>query len=899
MKLLYHLFFLLFYITATGQQGAERISGAFPTDSIHLDHSKVLQTSFHLQNNTSHEVRIRVNFKSLNSTLQLSGPITRTVELAAGNQMYLPVSAIYHGNASHPIAIVATIEAGTTIQEKQLVVLPAQMRHVIMTIPRRNIPFTANDSLILFQVRISNSGTTDEDLHCIVRWPEKFQKNRSQRLQFHLKAATDTVLYLTYPITTRMRKLAPVSAVVSLYYNNDDYIRSEQVILASVRNQHRYQALDQLHPGGTIGLSTQYMSYNKELTYRMHINQQVALSDSATLSLDAHSEYWGRTGDFYLRNSTLTYADPKVGIRVGSLYQSGELSTYGRGVGGSYAFNDSLKIQAGWLDKSFSLTDPLNTSRGSSFWLHLSENKAQTIASTFYFDTDRLSGANKYILYHTHTVANKKNLNVNYSQGLSMLSAPGTDAQPGILASLNSYYTVGKFSWSGTHQVGSPHYAGMRRGMMLFQQKLTYRIQNHLLDLSYNYYRHRPKSVNALEFFGITTQNQQLFLSYRIQAPRATYHLGGYYQFDSQDFISFKRTQQMEAARFQAQAHYRFFDDRVTLGAVTAAGRLLDRAGTEPFTFRSELLLQYGGVRLSAHYQYNYHNIYETLLSNPDQKVYEGVGLNVSGNHSLFGKRMKLNWGINYTETPSYSGMQWNSRINWELPGGWEAFAGYYNNKSMLYFTNQSYQLEVGMVKKLSPLKLHEKNHRIIVQLFYNEGAGELVPAGNRRLSINGYEFISDLEGFVHFTKVPTGECTFRVANDESWMAPEEKLYITSDTRHSMVLNKTTAIQGIIHWEAAAEAYDVDRATTLFVIKAVNAVGKEYRTYTNSEGRYALFVPEDQYLLSITPQKTTDYMEIKEPTRHIRTSKEPVAADFNVLIKSRTVETKKFNSVKF
>src|SRR5690606_35301058 len=207
---------------------------------------------------------------------------------------------------------------------------------------------------------------------------------------------------------------------------------------------------------------------------------------------------------------------------------------------------------------------------------------------------------------------------------------------------------------------------GMRRGMMLFQQKLTYRIQNHLLDLSYNYYRHRPKSVNASEFFGITTQNQQLSLNYRIQAPRATYNFGGHYQLDSQDFITFKRTHQMEAARFQAQAQYRLFGDRVTLGAVTAAGRLLGGGIQDPFTFRSELLLQYGSVRLSASYQYNYHNIYETLLSNPAQKVYEGVGLNVGGNHALFAKRMKLNWGINYTETPSYAGLQWNSRINWE-----------------------------------------------------------------------------------------------------------------------------------------------------------------------------------------------------------------------------------------
>src|SRR5690606_39505748 len=162
---------------------------------------------------------------------------------------------------------------------------------------------------------------------------------------------------------------------------------------------------------------------------------------------------------------------------------------------------------------------------------------------------------------------------------------------------LSRLYKVGKVSWTGTHQLGSPHYAAMRRGMMLCQQKLSYRIQSHLLDLSYNYYRHRPKAVNALEFFGITTQNQQLSLSYRIQAPRATYHYGGYYHLDSQDFITFKRTQQMEAARLQAQAHYRIFGDRVTLGAHTAAGRLLHRTGTEPFTFRSELHLQYANLR--------------------------------------------------------------------------------------------------------------------------------------------------------------------------------------------------------------------------------------------------------------------------------------------------------------
>src|SRR5690606_35155296 len=115
---------------------------------------------------------------------------------------------------------------------------------------------------------------------------------------------------------------------------------------------------------------------------------------------------------------------------------------------------------------------------------------------------------------------NTTNFKVNYQHGLSMLSAPNETPLPGIIVGLNSFYQLKKFTWLGTHQVSSPHYAGIRRGIILLQQRVTYRYQKNLIDLSYNYYKHQPKAISRFEFFGMTATNRSASISHRYNSTK-------------------------------------------------------------------------------------------------------------------------------------------------------------------------------------------------------------------------------------------------------------------------------------------------------------------------------------------------------------------------------------------
>lgn len=899
MKIFSYLFlFLFFSLPAASQTLTAQVSSAFIADTLQLDFTRVVQTALQLKNNKDSEVKVTLYITSPNNNVKISGSAIKQITLKPLEQLYLPVKAVYQGDKADPFIIKAAIADGMV---RELVVLPQKIRNVVLSVPEKQVHYGAADTYIRFRLTVRNTGTTNEGLNLLVRWPESFPGKDEKPLFFRLKAASDTLIYIERPVTPAMLKQSPAAATVSLYYSNNDYIRSEQVVLGSVQNRHRFKDENENFSGGQFGLSAQYMSHFKELTYRLMIDQQLFFNDSSQLVLKANAEYWNRSNSFFLRNSLLRYSQPNFDMAAGSVSHTGELASNGRGVVAGYALKDTMRLQLGWLDKSYALTDDFNQSRGNTFWAGLAENKEQTIATSLYADTDRYSGIHKYILYRAQEVADGKNLKISYSQGLSMLVAPQAAPKPGILAVLDSYYSVGRFSWYGTHQAGSPHYAGMRRGMLLMQQKLSYRKERHLFDLSYNFYSHSPKALSEAEFFGINSQNQNFTVNYRFGSARWHYGLGSTYITEKQNFKTFNKPQAFESARINLQAQYSFLSDKLTVGTLTSAGRLLQHAAVtnQPFTFRTEWSVQYLNFRLSGSYQYNYHNIYETFMANPDREVYRYAGVNLSGTHAFMYNKVRFNWGVNYIENPQFAGLQLNGRLNWELQGGWQLYGGYYSSRTMYYVTSQSHQLEMGMVKKLQPVKLHQKKHDITVRLLYNDGSGVLRPAPSRKISVNNYVFVTDEDGTARFTKVPDGTYTLRAHSDETWMAAEEKVYVDQDRTFTVVLSKTTVIRGAVVWQYAADPYEVDKETTTFIVTATNSAGHRYRTLTNGGGRYALFLPEDAYELVMTPQKASSFFEIQTPSQFVRTSLNPVKADIEVLVKSREVETKKFNGVKF
>lgn len=901
MRLLIKLF-LLFISSVVYSQGVNNdVVVQFNADTLSLDASKVITAALRLKNNLNSASSVEIKINSSTNSVKINGTDYKKIELKPFEQLFIPITAVYKNDKFEEFSLtVNTIINNTSSSVSTLIVKPPVLKNVILNLPQKRIDYNKTDANITIPLSVKNTGTTDELLHVTVKWPEKFKAKSAQQITFNLAAGKDTIFYVTREISEKQTNFDPSRAIVTLFYSDYNFIKSEEVLLSSILNKHKFIKSENSSGTNRIGISSQYVSYIDDVNHRLFIEREVEISRDAKIAINSTAEYLNANNKFYLRNTHVRYSEKDFGVTAGSIFQSGEIAVNGRGLTADFVVNDSVKLSGGIIDKTFNLTDSFDHSRGKSFWLNLLPNKAKTTSTTFYFDREKYSGVDKYILFHTNPIKNTTNFKLNYQHGLSMLSSRDRIPLPGLLVALNSFYQLDKFTWTGTHQASTPYYAGMRRGVVLLQQKVSFRQQKNLLELGYNYYKHQPKSINNLEFFGMTSTNRNLSFAYRFNSNRWIFGSDVSFYSESQFFSYYKSSQELQGSRANIQIQHRFHDLDLVLGNNTSAGIINNKSIVlnTPYNYKTELQLEYKTIRLSAAYQYNYHNVYETFMNNKSE-VFQSFAFNTSGNHQIYQDKLKLTWGLSYSRNPQYEGFQTNLNLNYNILNKWDLFAVFYNSESMLPISNKFYQIEAGITRKFNTVKLHEKRHNIVVQVFYNTGNSEFVPAEARKIYINDYVLLTNDKGFATLTKVPTDSYVIRTDADESWLSHQEKLFSDKDLQYKIVLNKTTTIKGTVKWSFEKNPYEIDKATTIFIVTATDINGVVYKTIVDPNDQYTLFLPEGDYKLSISPQISSQLFDIINKDTYVKTSQEPVFNNFSVHVKTRETETKRFSPVKF
>ena len=903
MKKILFVFLLFFNFISLYSQN---ISLKFENDTLLARKTKIIQTSLYIKNNKTEPINGELEIYSLNDDITFIKKIKQNIKLGPQDYIYIPVKAqLKTKTTSTEIVVEANFKEGEHTYSQNLIVVPEKIKNVQFQLKNQHLNFyQVNDSINL-DFEISNKGNTDQVVNLVLKYPIGLTRNEFETTELNLKANQDTTLHFQKFVNKQMLKKEDFEIQASLYYKSGDYINSFPIYVNSIKQNRVYRDLnynDYASHENEIKLSNSYNSSSKQSNYNLALNTNIKLPNNQKIRINSQMEYWDSSEQFFLRNTVVGYQKNRFEGNFGNLYQQGEIMINGIGGEFKYKITDSLNIETGIIDKSYSLLEPFKNSNGYSAWLALNTLKSNNTRSRTFinYDLDYLSGINKYIIYHSQEFIASEKLKLVYQQGLSTISDKEKIAT-GILAGISSSYEANNWSYFGNQVISSSKYAGMRRGVLQLNERIQYKIKNHILSTNYNYNELNPESFNRLELFFSNQINQNVNIGYRYNHRRFNFYASSNYLYEKRTNSYFNDISLFKKLGLNTTFQINNFNRNLMFSTSFDAGKILNLNLENPYSYRLALGIKYKKLNLSTQYQHNYASINE--LTNPNQlkQTYKSLSTNLMYSFSLLNNRLEFTSFINYAKNNNLADIVvLNGTVNYEINKSFKAFINSNYNKYLDGLKYSNLNIQAGIIKNFDPNKIHVEKVNLTIQVKYNEKNKTSYVAAKKIVFINNKPFITDENGKVRYKKIPVGNYEIRLQNDNEWLSEPIVVNLKTNSEQEIFYNKTTTISGYLNFEEGKNPYDVVKDKGAYRIEVTNANGKVYKTYTDDSGRYTIYVPEGVYNISLVNHLSNTQTQVIENDIEIVTEvSKPIQQDFIIKINDKKTEVKKFNSVKF
>nr|WP_297307089.1 hypothetical protein [uncultured Flavobacterium sp.] len=905
-KIFFFIIFNFTFFSIYSQINESNFIFKFENDTISVKKNKIIQTSLYIKNNSGEVFTGELDINSTNKDLAFIKKINTNITLNPDEYIYLPFKAqLKPKTISTEIIINAILNNSELKITRKLVIIPEKERNVQIQLKNQHLNFfQVNDSLNL-SFNISNNGNTDEIVNLVLKYPNGISKNEFENFEFKLKPYQDTSFIIQREINKQMFKKEDFEIQASLYYKSGDYINSFPIYINSIKQNRTYRdynEIDYRYNENEIRLSNSYNSTSKHNNFNLGVNTKVNLSDKDQLFFNSQMEYWDSSDLFFLRNTRLEYQNKNTNIKIGNLFQQGEIMLNGVGAEVDYKVSDSIQIEGGIIDKTYSLLEPFKNSNGYSFWsafntLKQNKTKSQTF---FNYDIDYTNKINKNILFHSQEFVASKNFNLVYQQGLSIMNDNDKMAS-GILSGITGIYNSNRWSYFGNHIFSSKEYAGSRRGVIQINERFQYKIKNHYFSTFYSYNDVNPESFNRFEYFYNNQKNQNLSLGYRFNHKKINFYLTTNYLNEKRTNSFFNNIDLFKKIGISTTFQYNNFNKKFIFNSTLDAGKILTFNLENPYSYKISIGLKFRKLNLTTQYQYNYSSIND--LTNPDQlsQVYQSLNTNLMYSFQAINNRLEFNFFINYSSNNNFLDyLNFSNTINYNLNPNFKIF---FNSNYSKYINKSKYSnlnLQFGIIKNFDPNKQKVERRNLTIRVKYNEKNNTSQIAKNRIVFINNKPFITNENGMVTYKKIPIGNYQIRLQNDAEWISEPINIEVSSNTVQEIFYNKTTTISGNISFKEGKNPFEIVKNKDAFRIEVIDSKGKIYKTYTNDAGHFIIYVPEGIYTLSLNNHLSNSQTEVLENNIEVTTEVgKPITQDFIINIKDKKTEVKRFNSVKF
>ncbi|MBE8722070.1 hypothetical protein [Sphingobacterium pedocola] len=665
------------------------------------------------------------------------------------------------------------------------------------------------------------------------------------------------------------------------------------------------------------------------------------LNNQEEVGYNLNFNYYPRRKSYLLNDTYAYYKGEQWGVHVGSIYGNLDYNVNGKGIKGSLFFPGNKRITLYGVDNNYTLASNET----------LNKRNGYTLATEYVDGIPDKENSRVVLLYNNDKSLNSDSYLASGKQKLfadernSLIAEGGLSTQTidqGNLKDNYAGFAVGSayqfespsLSLRSYHYYSSPYYAGLRRGLMQSDNSLALPLgARQSLNAQVNYSRSQARYVSeqwnewAAQINRYTQQTIQLgyqtAMGNNWNMTLSPYYFKQDMSLNSGSVVDSSWTS--SSYRIKTALNYNTSKHSIALSMDN--GYTSENTSQRPpapyFSTRVNASYRNNIWGVNAFYQHNPFYISDAL-ANGTSRDYDvlSIGPNISfaaldNRLSVTASAMYYYYG--YSKNQNYIGnahARWNLKNDWaistELYFGVNRFQNLrqYNPETglnnlepnidyrdpSLYTTRQ---IKIGVEKKIGA-QANGREKKLTLIYFEDLNNNGIQDKGEQLVSgilvkINGLAAITNDKGMVTFT-APTDKVYAPViANMNGWntspLAPSE-IGVTKDVKIMMPLVKTVRLSGELRTikEAYTEAFGSLAGIRVY---AKDAHGMVYKTMTNENGRFNLFLPETEYTVSID--------DVALPLRVIDNEKSIVlhkGTDAHLTFESRDqrrkVEVKKF-----
>lgn len=909
---------------------------------------EILSLTVKVENNAAEEFSGNLQIR-VPDGMVLMNKETIPVKLSAAAQRYYPIKVqLDKGLASGQHAIDINLLGGNgRVQSRtahDLAIQPYRMV-TLQSLDSRILMQTAGESLTA-EILVRNLGNIKEDLKIVISLPNFADQNsrRFEEIKLSLGPNQDSTLNYTFTVLRPMLDRDQFEIQFNGLYPNDDIFGNTQVIVQNTTATRSfrypdYQALS--YTPNQISVVGRNL-LNQYPNFYVYGNGSVQ-REASTLDFSFNLNQASYGGGPVAYNTWAKYDRDNKGFTIGNLSENAEKYLYGRGL--KVHFGDSAQTnttEIGLMDKSYSLFEPLpglNALQGFSAFATttLGTDPSENLAyrGTALYDRDPYEMSESWLLSSSMETMKKrkgaiKSLKFMLGGGLTrfwegdlpgspLAGVPGTGEisrayKPSLAGGLNLYGDWKQFQFNTSGFLSGGYYPGNRRGTTQFNQRISRKISSANTWAEYYYTSYQPKyMVNNPYFqsFFMTERSELGFgapagsffnLSFgpRFEREKGTYFLAG---------SNVPETFSHSNLRMFGNLSWRSRNNN-HVGTLLVEGGKLISSSYQPqhaWNSRSQLSLNFYGFQISSSYQLGIFNLMDFVYDTENLERPSRFSSAVSWNKNFFDNRIGLNLNASYYNDRNFGeNRSGNARLHWNIKNTQLFTHGqiytfkYGQNTSKPY-----YDFQIGITQKFRPsIKGRTgKKGNLKLKVFYDlnkngifDGDDQL--ATSKSILIKNTLFLTGKEGQIEYKKVPYGPYTVQIPVEDGWYADDLELDLLSKKIEIEIpLYKSSTLRGKIAVDFdPIKNLDADLLLEGYSIVARAKSGKTYRSKTDNNGNYMIFLPEggyEVYLLE-TEMPPNVYSEIK--TQYVICEPEKIneAPTFILKVKEKEIEIKRF-----
>lgn len=844
----------------------------------------------------------------------------KTINLAAGDSIFIPVKAIVSTRASAgKESVIEAVFTRTDTQESKSVILPVTInlrKLVKMHLPESNLIYENRGDSLIIPIQLYNEGNTEQQITLAVRYPNSVLDETIETLLVNVRPFSDTLVNVKKEVSRSILNQDDFNISVTALYDSGDIVGLGTIRANSIRQDRRYTP--NMAGGQNIfqnnnQISASYQFSNNDIaTYFLYANAQAEINQGILYgSVDAN--YWVQSQETFIRNTWLGYKQKGYGVQAGNITYFEDLSLLGRGVQAFVQSGLNNKIEAGAVDKSFNLIDDSDTSLGKAGWATFTRNGGWASGgynASVLYDHDTFAATQNILVSSRHSLVEGQNFRLKAGGAVSNIMSEVTgDNEIGGAGEVQISGKGANMFYSSNNYFSSGYYSGIRKGVLSFNERVQwtlgkYNVWGVLTNLSVN-----PKNFGREYFLTSKFSTSRYDIGISRQINSISISATPYYYTDSRtERLSgdvFPRKYNMYAARLALGVNYfnRPTGQNVNLSLEGGSFTTNVTAGSE-MHFKTSLNYSWKMINVLMFYQHNYFYLGEIIsgIHQDNDETYYNLSFTPTLQGQFFNKRLAVNAGVMYSKNSTFQEIsQFIGRAEFKISDSFTVFGhAYYSDLKDIQYSVNTYQ--IGLTKTFNPIRIDRNKHDLEVYLYYDKtGKGPAdtanIPAAGQIVIIGGKAFKTDSKGMIKYRALPEDTYEVRAVNTNDWHTPPRTVLISADTKLEIGLNKTGTVKGTLGYVSTDKSYEITKRVAGLSVVAIDESGTVFNTKTNDTGGYVLYLPKGNYTLSLEKSGISEYVEVQNNNIQVSVeSNESVEADFILFVKEKKVETKKFTS---